>query len=249
MVTCRWATFKFKVSNKKINSFTDLSIKGSIKTEEKTKTKDKQEITVKKTTKSTEISMTVHLYASTGCKVKKEAMNLVKAARKGKKGYFYVGGKKLVRYKLMLTDASVKEISFYGKMKWYAADVALTFKQSSKDDDTSDSSDSSSGSGSSSGGSSSGDGSAGSGSKKTSVKTKSPKSTTGKIKGASSKVKSSSASDVDGVSSAAPVKKTVKNAIDYVHQAAKAGKATTKENKATTKTTVVFDKKYGKQVM
>ena len=247
MVTCRWATFKFKVSNKKINSFTDLSIKGSIKTEEKTKTKDKQEITVKKTTKSTEISMTVHLYASTGCKVKKEAMNLVKAARKGKKGYFYVGGKRLVKHKLMLTDASVKEISFYGKMKWYAADVALTFKQSSKDDDTSDDSDSSSGSGSSSGGSSSGGGSAGSGSKKTSVKTTSPKSTSGKIKGAASKVNSSS--DVDAVSSAAPVKKTVKNAIDYVRQAAKAGKATTKENKPTTKTTVVFDKKYGKQVM
>lgn len=245
MVTAKWGTFKFKVSKKKINSFTDLGIKGSIKTEEKTKTKNKQEVVVKKTTRATEISMTVHLYAATGCKVKGEAMKLVTAARKGKKGYLYVGGKKLVKCKLMLTEASVKEVTFYGKMKWYSADVALTFKQSksSKNDDTS----SDSSGGSSSGGSSgSSGGSAGSGSKKASVKTSSPKNSSGKIKGAASTVASSG---VDGVTSAAPVKKAVKNATQIISETTRNAKATTKENKATVKTTVVFDKKYGKQVM
>ena len=246
MVTARWRTFKFEVSRKKINSFTDLGIKGSIKTEKKTKTKNKQEVVVKKTTRATEISMIVHLYAAAGSKgkVKGQAIKLVTAARKGKKGYLYVGGKKLVDCKLMLTEASVKEVTFYGKMNWYSADVALTFKQSKESSNDEASSSSSSGSGS--GGSSGGAGSAGSGSKKASVKTSSPQNASGKIKSAASKA---SSSDIDGVSSAAPVKKAVKNATQIISNTVRNAKTTTKENKSTVKTTVVFDKKYGKQVM
>lgn len=247
MVTARWGKLKFKVSKKKINSFTDLAIKGSIKTEEKTKTKSGQEVTTKKTTKATEVSFTAHLYASTGCNVRKESLRLVKAARRGKKAYLYIGGKKLVKYKLILTEASVKEVTFYGgksNIRWYSADIALTFKQSTADNNESSSGSSSGSSGSGSSGGSGSTGSAGSGSNKASVKTKTPTSTSGKAS------KSTTSSGIDAVSSAQPAstKSKIRGALEVINQTRKAAKVTTKEVK-TTKPTVVFDKKYGKQVM
>ena len=243
MQTARWGKFRFKVSEKKINSFSDLTIKGSIKTEEKTKTKNSQEVVVKKTTKATEISMTAHLYAATGCNVRSEAMKLVETARKGKNGYFYIGKKKLVSYKLKLIEAEIKEVTFYGKMQWYAADVALTFKQSkAKSKSSSDSSSGSGSSSSSSGGGGSANtgeaGSAGGGSNKASVRTQTPVSTSGssKIRGRATGTASSGSSSKDAIKT--PSASTVRSASEVIKQMQRDAKATTAENKSTSKTIV-----------
>lgn len=155
----RWNGHKFKVSSKLIRGFTDLQIKGSSETEDMEKDKD---IYVKrKNGQPTEVSMTVMLNAMTGCDVRKEAIAFVSEAKAGETDYFYVGNKKLISAKLLLTSANVKEVHLAPGAKWVRADVQLTFKQSGKGGKAVNSK---SGSGSSSGGSKGSSGGGGGGS-------------------------------------------------------------------------------------
>lgn len=125
--TGRWNGHKFTVSSKLIRGFDGLQIKGSNETEDKKKSG--QLYVARKNGRPAEITMTVHLNAFTGCSVRKEALAFVSEAQKGKKDYFYIGTKKLVTYKLLLTDATVKEIQIAHNHTWTSADVQLTFKQ------------------------------------------------------------------------------------------------------------------------
>ena len=168
----RWGGHVFIVSSKLIRGFSDMSIEGSSETEEKEK-KEQKHVT-RKRGNPIDVSLTVSLSAFTGCNVRKEAMEFVSEARNGKTDYFYVGGKKLVSCKLMLTNASVQEIEISPGGTWTNAKVALSFKQyDTGGTSVNDSSSSSSGGGGgSSGGGGGGSyvGSAGAGSNKASVK-------------------------------------------------------------------------------
>lgn len=169
----RWNGHKFIISPKKIYSFTGLQVKGS--SELKDKKDSGQGKVARKGGNPTEVSMTIPINAFTGCDVRAEAMAFVKEARAGKKDYFYVGSKKLVSCKLMLTDATVKEVEITAKGKWKYAEVQVTMKQCNKGGKSSGSSSSSTSSGSS-GGSSGGGGSYG-GSNKVSVQNTAPTTT------------------------------------------------------------------------
>lgn len=173
----RWNGHKFKVSANLIRGFDSLQIKGSSATEEKKK--NGQIYIARKNGRPAEVSITVHLNAFTGCEVRKEAMKFVSEAQKGKKDYFYVGNKKLTPYKLLLTDATVKEIQIAPDHTWVSADVQLTFKQTGTGGKSVSGS---TGNGSSGGGSSGGSsgGSYGGGSAKQSVRT-SPATTTASL--------------------------------------------------------------------
>ena len=128
----RWNGHKFTISPQLIRGFTDLKIKGSSEMDKKDD--DAQGYVSRKGASPTEVSLTVHLSALTGCDVRKEALQLVKEAREGKFDYFYVGGSKLVPYKLMLIDAQVSEVGMSsGKGKWVSAEVSLSMKQCNKD--------------------------------------------------------------------------------------------------------------------
>lgn len=165
----RWNNHKFEVSASKIYSFKSLQIKGS--SELKDKKESGQGQVSRKGANPTEISMTVCLNAFTGCDVKKEAMAFISEAKDGKADYFYINREKLVACKLMLTDATVKEVSLSSKGTWKSAEVQLTMKQCDKGGSAKKSSGSGSGSSGSKGSS-----------KKQSVKRSSPsskKSTTG----------------------------------------------------------------------
>lgn len=174
----RWGGHVFIVSAKLIRGFTDLAIEGSSETEEKEKGKQKH--VSRKRGNPLDVSVTVQLSAFTGCNVRKEALEFVSEARKGKTDYFYVGGKKLVSCELMLTNASVQEIEISPGGTWTNAKVALSFKQyDTGGTSVNDSSSSSSGGGGGSsggggGGGSSYVGSAGAGSNKASVKNSPP---------------------------------------------------------------------------
>ena len=166
----RWNGHKFEVTPSVIRGFTGLQIKGSSETEDKTKSK--QKYVARKNGKPAEVSFTINLNAMLGCNVRDEAMAFIADAEAGKKDYFYVGNAKLLTCKLMLVDASIKEIDIAAGSIWRRADVALTMKQCSKFGTTSS-------------------GSAGSGNKKKSTKKsvrKSGKKTT--KKGRSKKKKS-----------------------------------------------------------
>lgn len=193
----RWNGHKFIVSPTLIRSFSDLQIKGSC--ELKDKKNSKQGYVSRKGGNATEITLTVILSAFTGCNVRKEAMDFVKEARAGKRDYFYVGGKKLVSCRLMLTSATVKNVEISHNKTWVNAKVSLTLQQCGKNDNTDSTSSSGSGSGSSSG----------SGSGKTSVKASSPttsswpkKTATSAVSSATKKVASTSGKAVSKVSAA-----------------------------------------------
>lgn len=169
--TGRWGGHKFVVSRKLVRPFDDLQITGSSETEDKKK--DGQIYVARKNARPTEVTMTVILHAYTGCDVRKESLSFVNDARKGKNDYFYVGRKKLTTYKLLLTEATVKEIEIAPGGTWVSSEIQLTLKQTG----TGGTSVNSSKSGSGGGGGSSGGGGGGTyssaGSQKTSVNTSS----------------------------------------------------------------------------
>lgn len=169
--TGRWNGHKFLISQKLIRGFSGLQIKGAC--ELKDKSDSEQGYVAKKGGSPIEVTLTIHLSAFTGCDVRAEAILLVREARAGKRDYFYVGNKKLISSRLMLTAANVSNVEISHKGTWTSADVALTMKQCMKTDTVAKSATTSSNSGSSS---SSGT-SSGSGSGKASVKTTSPTTT------------------------------------------------------------------------
>lgn len=126
----RWNGHRFIVSSKLIRGMTDLSIKGGIDTD--AKTKKKQNYVARKNGQPLEISLTVTLMEATGCKVRDEALLFVSESQSGAKDYFYIARKKLVKCKLILTAATVKNVTFLpgGGMK--SANVQLTLKQNGK---------------------------------------------------------------------------------------------------------------------
>ena len=145
----RWNGHKFIVSPTLIRSFSDLQIKGSCELQDKKNST--QGYVSRKGGNATEITLTIILSAYTGCNVRKEAMAFVREARAGKRDYFYVGGKKLVSYRLMLTAATVKNVEISHSKTWIYAKVTLTMQQCGKSDTTDSDSTSGSNSGSGSG--------------------------------------------------------------------------------------------------
>lgn len=146
----RWGGHKFIVSNKKIESFTNLTIKGSCEVERKKK--EKQKYVTKKTGQSVEINLDIILNAYFGSDVRKEALKWVKEARKGKQSYFYLGKKKLIASKLLLKSANVKNIELSPGGKWVTATVSISLEQSTKKNSGSGGNSDSGGSGGSGGG-------------------------------------------------------------------------------------------------
>ena len=123
----RWHNHKFKVEKKSIRGFTNFQIKGSTETEDKVGSN--QKFVSRKNSKPTEINLTAILDARFGNDVKTEAMQFVADAYNGCTDWFYMGKSKLTTYKLMLTEANVKDVVISPKGKWLSAQVALTLKQ------------------------------------------------------------------------------------------------------------------------
>lgn len=231
----RWNGYVFEVSPSVIRGFTGLKIKGSSETEEKKSSK--QKYVKRKNAKPKEISLTVRLVTALGCNVRDEAMDLVGTACAGKSDYFYIGSKKLMTCKVMLVDAQVQEVTLAPNATWIAADVALTFKQSSKDG-----------------------GSTSSSKKKSKKKSTKKSSTKSKKTSTSSKKNTGSKKDtgVDAVSGAAPsvskakakvaqtTKKIVSAATSAIKKLTTAAKKLTASKKTTVKKTTAKKTVYRK---
>lgn len=219
----RWNGYKFKITSNVIRGFTGLTVKGACETEDKKKKKSLGYVK-RKQGKPSEVSLTVVLSAAIGCDVRNEAMNLVNSATAGAKDYFYIGSHKLLACKLMLVEASIKEVSVGMGDTWIAAQVQLTMKQCDN------------------GGSSS----SGSGKKKKSKKKSVKKKSTKKTKSSGGSGKKS---EVDAVTGAAPsvtkmqakvaqtVKKAVTSATATIKKITTAAKKLTASKKSTTKAT------------
>lgn len=128
----RWSGLKFEVKSGLVRGFTGLTIKGSVETEDKESNSIKY--VANKARKPTEVSLTVHLDARLGADVRDTAMNLISKSTYGAEDYFYIANKKLVPYKMKLTEASVNEVQMNSKGVWICCDVKMTMKQSSLPD-------------------------------------------------------------------------------------------------------------------
>ena len=100
---------------------------GGSETEDKTSGGDKY--VSRKNGSPSEISIVAELNAFVGCDVRNEALKFVDDAHAGSKGYFYMGGKKLIPCQLMLTEAVVSETTIAPDGTWLTAKVKLTMKQ------------------------------------------------------------------------------------------------------------------------
>lgn len=131
-----WGNHKFVVSPSVIQSFKDMSIKGSSETTDKTK--DNQKYVERKAGEAAQVSFTVQLNALTGVgDVYGEANTYVAEAMEGKTEYMYLGPSKIIPAKMMLTSAEITEIVFApGKGNvWISCEVRLTMKQGSAKED------------------------------------------------------------------------------------------------------------------
>lgn len=133
-VVGKWSRHAFEVSPSVLRSFGGLQIKSSIQIEDKSVTSYdyKQNVVRRKTSKATEISITVQLNAHMGCDVRNEAFLFAAEAQACAKDYFYVGDTKLYPCKLALTEATVQNIEIAPNGTWLSAEVLLTLKQYSK---------------------------------------------------------------------------------------------------------------------
>ena len=128
----RWNNHVFEVAPNVIRGFGNLTIKGSSETDEKAT--GGQKYVSRKNGNPAEVGVTAILSALTGCDVRAEALTFVDEARLGAKGYFYIGGKKLMTCPLMLTDAVVSEAVIAINAAWISCEVKLTLKQCGKYD-------------------------------------------------------------------------------------------------------------------
>lgn len=128
----RWNNHVFEVAPNVIRGFGNLTIKGSSETDEKAT--DGQKYVSRKNGNPAEVGITAILSALTGSDVRAEALTFVDEARLGAKGYFYIGGKKLMTCPLMLTDAVVSEAVIAINAAWISCEVKLTLKQCGKYD-------------------------------------------------------------------------------------------------------------------
>ena len=131
-----WNGHTFEVGADLIRSFEDLTIKGSCETEDKKKSK--QGYVKRKQGQPREISFNLPLSALLGVTdVRSEAMAYVNEASNGETAYFYIGTKKLIKAKVMLTSAEISEVvTMPGKgEKWISCVVKMTFKQATQDND------------------------------------------------------------------------------------------------------------------
>lgn len=128
----RWNNHVFEVAPNVIRGFGNLTIKGSSETDEKAT--GGQKYVSRKNGNPAEVGITAILSALTGSDVRAEALTFVDEARLGAKGYFYIGGKKLMTCPLMLTDAVVSEAVIAINAAWISCEVKLTLKQCGKYD-------------------------------------------------------------------------------------------------------------------
>lgn len=185
--TGRWGGHTFQISPKQFFSFEDLTLKAS--SELKDKKDSDQGAVARKGASPYDLSFAIHLNAYAGVDVRKEAISFVSQAREGKDDYLYIGGKKLLACRLMLTEVTVNDFDITASGEWAKATVKLTMKQCSGGSPNPDKDSGSGGSGGGSGRSGGGGGGGGSysggssgygngGSQKATVRNTAPTTTT-----------------------------------------------------------------------
>lgn len=126
----KWGSLKFAFTDKSSALFSDATYTGGYVFDEKEKKKKKNRLK-KKGAERRKLSIGHTVSAYTGTDVRKRIEKIMKMAEKGKAYNFYIGGKRLGKNKMVLTDVSAPvDVTARGKM--YHAEISLTFEESPK---------------------------------------------------------------------------------------------------------------------
>lgn len=128
-VVASWNSCTFQISESDAAMINNIKLRGECEIEEKTE--NGQTIVEMKNRKPAQITMTAVLHASFGVDVREWATRLVEEAQKGGSDYFYMGGKKVFPFKLMLTNAETEEVLTSPSGAWIRTNVNMTLKQCS----------------------------------------------------------------------------------------------------------------------
>lgn len=128
-----WHGYEFVVSPSLVRSITDLTVKTSCETETKKSDEDgyyDRGIAYRKGANPSDVSFVVHYNAFMGCDVRNEVYGLLLTAQDGVSDNLYIGGKRIISYQFMLTEANLQKVEIARNSKWKSAELVLTMKQS-----------------------------------------------------------------------------------------------------------------------
>jgi len=125
----QFGSLKFTVSPDMAMLFQKMQLSAECETNEETG--GTQQFVTAKNGKPAQVSMTIPLYAALGVDVREMTMKILNTAQRGTRDFFYVGGKKLFPFKMMMTKAEIKEMVIAPSGTWVSAEVDATFQQSS----------------------------------------------------------------------------------------------------------------------
>ena len=130
-VLAQFGSLQFEISSSTALLFEKLKLSSECETEEKTV--DEQKYVSAKNGKPVQASFAVILSASLGIDVKEEVTAILNYAQRGEQAYFYIVGKKLFPFQMMMVSAQTEEIQTSPSGVWVYAKVNITLKQSSKE--------------------------------------------------------------------------------------------------------------------
>lgn len=130
-VLAQFGNLQFEISSSTALLFEKLKLSSECETEEKTV--DEQKYVSAKNGKPVQASFAVILSASLGIDVKEEVTAILHSAQRGEQAYFYIVGKKLFPFQMMMVSAQTEEIQTSPSGVWVYAKVNITLKQSSKE--------------------------------------------------------------------------------------------------------------------
>ena len=130
-VLAQFGNLQFEISSSTALLLENLKLSSECETEEKIG--DEQKYVSSKNGKPVQASFAVILSAAFGIDVKGKVTAILNSAQRGEQAYFYIVGKKLFPFKMMIVSAATEEIQSAPSGVWVYAKVNITLKQSSKE--------------------------------------------------------------------------------------------------------------------
>lgn len=130
-VLAQFDTLEFEISSSSAMLLQGLKMSSECETEDETS--NSQAYVKAKNGKPVEINFTAIFNAALGVDVESNITYLMNAAQRSVQSYFYVAGKKIFPFKLMMVKAETEEILLSPSGKMVKTNVNVTLKQCSRD--------------------------------------------------------------------------------------------------------------------
>lgn len=130
-VLAQFDSLKFEISSGSAMLIQGIKMSSECETEDETGSS--QAYVKAKNGKPVEINFTAVFNATLGVNVESNVTYLMNAAQRSLQSYFYIAGKKVFPFKLMMTKAETEEILLSPSGKMVKTNVNVTLKQCSKD--------------------------------------------------------------------------------------------------------------------